>query len=176
MKNRSWLLFLCVLLGAGLAAGPGYAFDIPFFSISFEGSPNWTPDNGIWEVGSPTSGPGGCQEGNNCAATILAGNYPGTTDSRLILPMLYPWDKFNSDYAGWRKLMGSFLKAGADGYAVWDALDYGPWGVANRFSRVAGIGLDSVRAGAGTKPKARRIKLLSVQGFRVDRYHQFEVL
>ncbi len=91
-----------------------------------------------------------------------------------LMPMLYPWDKFRRDYAGWRKLMHSFLDAGANGYVVWDAFDYGPWGVANRFVRVSDIGYD--RRDAAGPAKAKRIRLLSVQGFRVDRYHQFEVL
>ena len=40
----------------------------------------------MWEVGTPTAGPKGCFEGTRCAGTILAGNYPPHTDSRLISP------------------------------------------------------------------------------------------
>ncbi|MFQ5965289.1 MAG: RHS repeat-associated core domain-containing protein, partial [Candidatus Scalinduaceae bacterium] len=44
----------------------------------------WSIDNGIWEIGTPTSGPGSAFRGENCAATILGGNYPYISDSRLI--------------------------------------------------------------------------------------------
>jgi hypothetical protein len=37
---------------------------------------NWTVENGVWEVGIPTSGPGAAYAGTNVAATVLDGNYP----------------------------------------------------------------------------------------------------
>jgi hypothetical protein len=47
----------------------------------------WTIDNGtIWEVGSPTSGPGSAFAGNGLVATLLEGNYPEDRSSRLISP------------------------------------------------------------------------------------------
>ena len=56
-------------------------------SESFEDGWNgWYADNGVWEVGAPTSGPGQAAAGTMCAATILGGNYPAYTDSRLISP------------------------------------------------------------------------------------------
>jgi hypothetical protein len=58
--------------------------DVPVFSGNFEsGLSYWSASNGIWEVGAPTSGPGGCHSGSFCAATVLAGNYPSSTSSRL---------------------------------------------------------------------------------------------
>ena len=50
--------------------------------------PEWEIDNGVWEIGEPTSGPGGAYNGLNCAATKLAGNYPFGPDSRLISPVM----------------------------------------------------------------------------------------
>ena len=47
---------------------------------------HWSADNGIWQVGRPTSGPGAAYEGRNVAATILAGDYPDGYESRLISP------------------------------------------------------------------------------------------
>jgi len=41
----------------------------------------WSVDNGIWEVGTPTSGPNACHSGARCAATVLAGNYPFSRSS-----------------------------------------------------------------------------------------------
>ena len=34
---------------------------------------DFSPDNGVWEVGIPTSGPGKAHQGLSAAATILAG-------------------------------------------------------------------------------------------------------
>jgi len=48
----------------------------------------WFADQGIWEIGEPTSGPGQALSGHFCAATVLAGNYPGGTSSRLISPVV----------------------------------------------------------------------------------------
>ena len=43
----------------------------------------------------------------------------GRKNVRLI-PLLYPWHKFSSDFEGWQRLMHSYLDRGADAYAVWD--------------------------------------------------------
>ena len=47
---------------------------------------SWSADNGVWGVGTPTAGPAGCFAGTQCAGTVLGGNYPVNTDSRLISP------------------------------------------------------------------------------------------
>ena len=47
---------------------------------------DWYAENGVWQVGTPTSGPEQAYEGTSCAATGLWGNYPVYTDSRLISP------------------------------------------------------------------------------------------
>ena len=53
------------------------------WSEDWEG--NWSTDwhitFGTWEVGIPTSGPGSAHNGQNCAATILNGNYGNNVDS-----------------------------------------------------------------------------------------------
>ncbi len=62
---------------------------------SFEGDSatvwsRWSVDNGVWEIGNPTTGPATnsagfrTHDGTNCAATVLTGNYPAGTSSRLI--------------------------------------------------------------------------------------------
>jgi len=50
------------------------------------GFDNWYCDFGSWEIGAPTSGPGSAYAGENCAATILDGNYSDRCKSRLISP------------------------------------------------------------------------------------------
>jgi len=45
---------------------------------------DWHVDAGTWQVGTPTSGPGIAYNGQNCAATVLAGNYSEPVNSRLI--------------------------------------------------------------------------------------------
>ena len=58
---------------------------IPRLTGDFEyGWDDWSADRGVWQVGTPTSGPGSCHGGDQCAGTKLSGNYPGYTDSRLI--------------------------------------------------------------------------------------------
>ncbi len=41
---------------------------------------------GLWEIGSPTSGPGTAFSGTKCAATILSGDYPEWYESRMVSP------------------------------------------------------------------------------------------
>lgn len=47
---------------------------------------DWAAERGTWEVGKPTSGPGSALQGENCAATVLSGNYAEPVDSRLTCP------------------------------------------------------------------------------------------
>lgn len=49
-----------------------------------EWSIDWHVDAGTWEVGTTTSGPGKAFTGDNCAATILNGNYSQPVSIRLI--------------------------------------------------------------------------------------------
>jgi hypothetical protein len=59
------------------------------FSETFEvGWGPWSADNGVWGVGVPTAGPSSCFDGTQCAGTVLEGNYPEFTDSRLISPSI----------------------------------------------------------------------------------------
>jgi len=99
---------------------------------------DWYADNGVWEIGVPTSGPPTdsfgwrAHEGTNCAATILNGNYPDGRESRLVSqPFLVPvasdnprlrfwhWWSFNSydwgqvqistnNGASWNELSGGY--------------------------------------------------------------------
>jgi hypothetical protein len=92
----------------------------------------------------------------------------GREDKRVI-PMLYPWNKFQDDYAGWRRCMFSFLDQGADGYAVWDGTSH--------FNQIGDIGYEA-RNSEWVPPKTafRAVKLLTLDGYRFDRYHHFEVV
>jgi hypothetical protein len=57
------------------------------FPEGFEqGQGDWSVETGTWQIGEPTSGPKAAHSGTNCAATILAGNYPNNVDTRLISP------------------------------------------------------------------------------------------
>ena len=50
------------------------------------GMGDWYASKSIWQVGAPTSGPGSGYQSTNCAATILNGNYPARSRSRLTSP------------------------------------------------------------------------------------------
>lgn len=58
------------------------------WSEDFEGigATKWRITAGTWEVGIPASGPDSAYSGNNCAATVLNGNYQEGVNSRLISP------------------------------------------------------------------------------------------
>ena len=59
----------------------------PTFSGDFDsGWGDWYADNGVWQVGAPSVGPPSCYQGAGCAGTVLDGNYPTSTVSRLISP------------------------------------------------------------------------------------------
>jgi len=86
-----------------------------------------------------------------------------------LIPMLYPWNAYQSDYSGWRQRMFWFLDQGADGYAVWDGADH--------FARIGDIGYATRRPEpAPPKDETRAVRLLSMDGYRFDRYHHFEVV
>ena len=56
--------------------------------VDFEsGLGDWSVDNGVWAVGSPTAGPGAAYAGTNCAGTGLTGNTPAWQSSHLISPV-----------------------------------------------------------------------------------------
>jgi hypothetical protein len=59
---------------------------VVFFEDFESGLGGWSADNGIWEVGPPSSGPGAAFEGMDVGATVLGGNYPDHTRSRLVSP------------------------------------------------------------------------------------------
>lgn len=42
--------------------------------------------NGVWQAGTPTSGPSAAFQGAQCLATILAGDYPEDTESLIESP------------------------------------------------------------------------------------------
>ena len=81
---------------SGSDVGPGWYFDdllvetgAPVFNNpeTWEnGIGSWYSDYSTWEVGVPTSGPNATHGGQNCAATILNGNYTDWVDSKLISP------------------------------------------------------------------------------------------
>jgi len=90
------------------------------FSQDWEsGIGNWWVDNGVWEVGVPTSGigPGAAYQGSQCAGTVLAGNYPEGANSRLISPYINlpsisnPGDEIFLRYYNWFQLNTSFFGA-----------------------------------------------------------------
>ena len=91
----------------------------------------------------------------------------GRKNIRLI-PLLYPWSKFSSDFDGWERLMHSYLDRGADAYAVWDGRSSMP--------KTKDLGRTLKKYERPAPPPSREVKLRSLQGFRIDRYHYFEVI
>ncbi len=105
---------------------------------------NWYADNGVWEVGMPTSGPDSAYSVQNCAGTVLNGNYPIGSNSRLISPSivlpdtLQPNQKILLRFWHWF----SFTKTdfGQDIGQVQISVNNGPWKpISNNFSGVSSI-------------------------------------
>lgn len=61
------------------------------FSTDFE-DPNeknlWLISNGLWDIGTPTSGPAVAYIGSGVAATVLDGDYTTVADSRFVSPTI----------------------------------------------------------------------------------------
>ncbi|VGO16683.1 Bacillopeptidase F [Pontiella desulfatans] len=100
---------------------------------------DWQIDNGVWQVGVPTSGPGSAHSGSKVAATVLNGNYPDYTDSRLISPEIVLssvsgderlqfrfWQAFYYPFAthanDWGEVQVSSYNAGTGAWSSWSRL------------------------------------------------------
>jgi bacillopeptidase F len=78
------------LLGVGLSPSSAAGQEV-VLSETFEDpatADDWFSDFGVWEVGTPTSGPDSAYGGTKCAGTVLAGNYPFGPDSRFMSPRI----------------------------------------------------------------------------------------
>ena len=75
-----WILGVATLLASG-SSNAGVVFQEDYES----GWGSWWTDNGVWDVDTPCDPPEP-HGGSNVAGTILCGNYPSETDSRLISP------------------------------------------------------------------------------------------
>jgi bacillopeptidase F (M6 metalloprotease family) len=107
------------------------------FSENWESGPgNWDVSNGVWQVGAPTAGPGGAHGGSQCAGTVLDGNYPNNTDSRLISPSIrlsqvsgdeeihlrfWHWFSFARGDAGYVQI--SVYDEEAEEWSAWDNIN-----------------------------------------------------
>lgn len=76
--------------GPGEAAGALTALASPGERLLFEdfesANPAWQIDDGVWQIGPAGSDPASTPSGTEVAGTVLAGNYPPESDSRLISP------------------------------------------------------------------------------------------
>jgi len=106
---------------------------VPEFTGDFEtGWADWGANRGVWQIGTPTSGPGACFTGTQCAGTILDANYPYATASHLVsasmqLPTVTGFEGIHLRFQNW------FLYAGSDSGQVqiqtWDPVSasWGSW-------------------------------------------------
>jgi hypothetical protein len=89
---------------------------------------DWYTDSGVWEIGAPTPGP--AHEGSSVAATVLDGNYPTETDSRLISPR-FTVPTVTGDERVELRFWQTYSYAGGDyayvQIAVWDGSKWGAW-------------------------------------------------
>ena len=102
------------------------------FWEDFEDSDSqWEIDNGIWEIGEPTSGPSSSYEGSSVAATNLSGNYSDNdTDSRLISPSIdLPGAGADEEILlrFWQWYAYEYRDRGHVQISVWDGSAWGDW-------------------------------------------------
>ena len=82
-------LTIIVILTTIVFTSTVYGQVTTIFYEDFEsGWGSWWASNGVWEVGIPTVGPASANSGQNCAGTILNGNYPSYANTRLVSPQI----------------------------------------------------------------------------------------
>lgn len=87
-KRKILAILVVVLCFPALFLMPSQAKaeDIVFIHDFEDGGPDWWADNGTWQIGPPTTGPGSAHSGLECAATVLDGNYANGVRSHLVSP------------------------------------------------------------------------------------------
>ncbi|MCP4995683.1 MAG: hypothetical protein GY934_18190, partial [Gammaproteobacteria bacterium] len=118
---------------------PGWFIDdieivtsVPQFTGEFDaGIGDWYADNGVWQVGTPTSSPAGCNTGTQCVGTVIDGNYYAFTASRLIsatttLPTTTGAEEIHLRFYNWFNY-GDY-DSGQVQISVWDA-NTATWGI-----------------------------------------------
>jgi len=94
---------------------------------SFENDDAGWVGEGVWQWGTPSSGPGSAYDGTNVWATVLAGQYPSNADDELVTNFyliqddiasmsIYQWYDMES---GWD---GGNISISADGGTTWELL------------------------------------------------------
>ncbi|MBU1638544.1 carboxypeptidase regulatory-like domain-containing protein, partial [bacterium] len=101
----------------------------PSYSNGFEFDDGlWTTDEG-WERGVPTSGPFAAHGGENCWATILAGDYPGNACYLMTLDIQLAVASASAtlEFWAWWDIEGGWdgcnFKASVDGGQTWDIVE-----------------------------------------------------
>lgn len=127
---------------------------LPEFTGDFEcGWDDWTASNGVWQVGTATAGPAYAYGGTKLAGTVITGNYPVYTDSRLVSPAIrlsstsplsltfQHWFSFAEADAGNVQL--SVLDENTQTWSTWSTVS-GPYqGVSGVWSRPPAVDLTS---------------------------------
>lgn len=117
--------------------GP-YVFNV---SEGFElGLGDWVTENGLWQIGDPSVGPGGAYSGTQCAGTVLNGNYPDYANASLVSPPLVVpannprlrfWHWFNTEEGD--DTCSVWVKLGS----VWTKLSYDMSGYSGGWTRAS---------------------------------------
>ena len=86
MKTNTRILLLGVITACLSILGVARAETIVWSDNFDDGNGNnrWYADNGVWQIGTPTIGPGSAHSTPYCATTGLTANYPAGANSRLI--------------------------------------------------------------------------------------------
>jgi RHS repeat-associated protein len=95
------------------------------------GQGDWGVSSGTWEVGYPGAGPGYANSGNNCAGTVLNGNYANNANSTLFTPpfVVASWGNQALSFWHWYNLNNAlaYVNISTDNGNTWTQLaSYGP--------------------------------------------------
>ena len=95
----------------------------------------WFSENGVWQTGGPTSGPGSANTDSLVAATLLDGNYPNGASSRFVSPrIMMPDEPFGISFWHW------FDFSAGDHGIVQASINNDEWvDISNQFANSSGV-------------------------------------
>lgn len=101
------------------------------FPEDFESGPGgWSWDIDLWEIGAPLFGPEGAHSGSSVVGVVLSGEYPATTNSRLVSPRITLPATSENEHLKlryWQWYSYSFLDSGKVQLSVYNEA-WGSWG------------------------------------------------
>ncbi len=177
-RRPHWGTILRVVLFLGVGANTygasGCVGDLPprsgetvWFGDFETGWGDWYAENGVWQIGAPTSGPNGAHQGKSVAATVLSGNYPFSTDSRLVsppivLPSLLPGETLELRFWHWFSYAAGCPDNGRVEIRTYDPNGWSAW---------TSLGVSATEQSAGWSRATKDLTMYAGKVIEVGFYH-----